>query len=161
MTDQEFIAHLARVQRTMTALARAITGNDADGQDALQEAALAAYVARGQLRSPERFAPWFRTILIHKCGETLRRRRQVIPLDAACQRKQEATAESGLIWMLVDQLSPEVAQVVVLRYLADLPQRDIADVLGIPVGTVKSRLNRALKQLRTMLEEVPAKCYAK
>ncbi len=147
------MVRLQEVEPFMAELARRITGSHADGQDALQEAALAAYVARDQLRNPDRFSSWFRTILVHKCGDIVRKRPDVVSLDEHRIESTRPAPEHQMIWMLLDHLSKPCAQVLVLRYAADLPQKCIARLLGIPVGTVKSRLNRALENMRAMMED--------
>ena len=154
MRDDEFMVRLEGIQASMLALACRITGSQADAQDALQEAALAAYIARGQLKDPQRFGSWFRIILVHKCGDILRRRPNVVPLEEHRRSGGGSDWSHGrLMWMLVDRLSKPCAQVLVMRYAADLSQKSIAAILDIPLGTVKSRLNRALEQMRAMLQE--------
>ena len=66
---------------------------------------------------------------------------------------QEQVAEREAVRQALAQLSAEQRRVIALRYGADLTEVDIAQVLGWPVGTVKSRLNRARERLRTLLNE--------
>jgi RNA polymerase sigma-70 factor, ECF subfamily len=62
-------------------------------------------------------------------------------------------AERAAVWQALAQLSADQRRVIALRYGADPTERDIAKVLGLPVGTVKSRLNRARARLRVLLSE--------
>lgn len=66
---------------------------------------------------------------------------------------QEQVAERETVWQALAQLSAEQRRVITLRYGADLTEVDIAQVLGWPIGTVKSRLNRARERLRVLLNE--------
>ncbi len=66
---------------------------------------------------------------------------------------QERVAQREEVQQALAQLSPDQRQVIALRYGADLTEVDIAQVLGWPVGTVKSRLNRARERLRVLLND--------
>ncbi len=66
---------------------------------------------------------------------------------------QEQVAEREIVRQALAQLSAEQRRVIALRYGADLTEADIAQVLGWPIGTVKSRLNRARERLRVLLNE--------
>ena len=136
-------------------MALAITGNVQDAQDALQDAVVSAFLARDQLRDHRYFKPWIKTIVAHQCGRVIRQRRKIVPMG----RPEEFLAqrchygfEDDLIWELVERLPQNYAQVLTLRYAADLKQAEIAQVLGIPVGTVKSRLHNAMAKMRELME---------
>lgn len=83
-----------------------------------------------------------------RLGERLAALRQEDTRDAADTRVLSMAVAQGL-----DQLPDEQRQVVVLRFYADLPVRDIAAELGVPEGTVKSRLHTAVRMLRVRLRE--------
>lgn len=148
-------AHQGYLER----IALAMLGNRADAEDALQEATLAGYRAFPSLRGGERaFGAWMRKILIHTCRLILDGRRRTFPVDDLAPYLPDTApgpdSESTALWEMVARLSDHLRPVVVLRYLLDWSQQDIADSLGIPLGTVKSRLGKALELLRKMdLEE--------
>lgn len=138
-------------------LARAILLDDGEAEDAVQEASLTAWRKQGTLREPDRFDAWFDRILVNQCRDQLRRRRrtvQVVAPPAGSEPRAEPQpvgADPDLDAALVS-LDVDHRIVVVLRYWQDRTVDDIAARLGIPSGTVKSRLHNALRNLRASLE---------
>ena len=138
-------------------LARAILLDDGEAEDAVQEASLTAWRKQGTLREPDRFDAWFDRILVNQCRDQLRRRRRTIQVVAAptgsepSAEPQPAGADPDLDRALAT-LDVDHRIVVVLRYWQDRTVDDIAARLGIPSGTVKSRLHHALRNLRASLE---------
>lgn len=155
LRESQFIECLQPLESYLYRMAVAILGKD-DAQDALQEAILSAFVAREQLRDPERFKPWIKKIVAHQCSRELRKRGTVLPMgrgeEYVFDRDKGSRPDDHLIWQVVNQLPEIYSQVVVLRYLADLSQKEIAESLGIPEGTVKSRLYKGIGKLREMLD---------
>lgn len=144
-------AHQGYLER----VALAMLGNRADAEDALQEAALAGYQHFQELRGGEHaFGAWMRRILIHKCRRVLDARRRSFPVDELNAYLPDTVPgpdpEATALWEMVARLSDHLRPVVVLRYMLDLPQQEIAGTLSIPLGTVKSRLGKALELLRAM-----------
>lgn len=158
MTDRADVAGLvlARVGDAYR-LARAILLDDAEAEDAVQDAALAAWRRQGSLRDPARFDVWFDRILVNQCRDQLRRRKRSVQLAAPPigfeppARPIETGADADLD-QAIAALDGDHRIVVVMRYWQDRTVEDIADRLGIPAGTVKSRLHHALKRLRAHLE---------
>ena len=153
MTENEFIRELEVLQGYLERASLAMMGNPADAQDAFQEACLRAYVSREQLQGgATSFKPWIKRILLNVCLRSIEHRRRVIPLglreDVA---SEEATSyeDLGEVWEKVSVLSTALRETVVLRYVFDLTQEQVAEQTQVPVGTVKSRINRALEQLRS------------
>ena len=100
-------------------------------QDAVQQAFLLAWRELPRLRDPERFEVWLHRLVVNACYEEYRRYRR---------------------WSAnVRTLSPEHRAVVVLHHHAGLPLTSIAEVAGVPLGTVKSRLHYATRTLRGAL----------
>ena len=157
-------------------LAAVILGDPVEAEDAVYDAAVSAWRAWATLRDPTRFDAWFARILVNGCRDRLRSRRRrpvILPLRAGeeglAQRSGHATeSRSGAVSpdpalevvdrvvldRAIDGLDPDHRVVVVLRYFGDLPVEVIAERLGIPAGTVKSRLHHALHRLRDALEAV-------
>lgn len=151
----DFFPLLKAHQGYLERIAVALLGNRADAEDALQEAAWAGYRSFRQLHGGEHaFGSWMRTILVRKCRRILDRRQRMVPVDDMAAHLPDHTpgpdAESTVLWELVATLNDQLRPVVVLRYLADLSQQEVADSLGLPIGTVKSRLGKALALLREM-----------
>jgi RNA polymerase sigma-70 factor (ECF subfamily) len=136
-------------------LARAILLDDAEAEDAVQEASLAAWRSRGSLRDVTRFEPWFDRILINQCRDQLRRRRRAVPIAAPPIAFEPAgpnpdTGTDADLGQALDALDADHR--IVVRYWQDRTVDDIADRVGIPAGTVKSRLHHALRSMRASLE---------
>jgi RNA polymerase sigma-70 factor (ECF subfamily) len=139
-------------------LAGLILGSSSDAEDAVQDALAAAWRSFDSLRDVERFDAWFDRILVNGCRDTMRRRKLVrfVPIDGAAPEAADpfagVVARDAVLRRVVG-LPVEERVIVVLHYWADLPLDDVADRLDIPLGTVKSRLHRALERMR--VEEVP------
>jgi RNA polymerase sigma-70 factor (ECF subfamily) len=140
-------------------LAWAILGNDQEAQDATQDALTVAWRERRRLRDPDKLEAWFSRILINRCRDLLRSRARsrVQPLDLArlpwVADDSQAAVNRDELGRALESLNPDQRIVVVLRFWADLTVDDIADRLGVPAGTVKSRLHNSLHALRATLED--------
>jgi RNA polymerase sigma-70 factor (ECF subfamily) len=141
-------------------LALRVTGNDAEARDVTQEAFLRAFQRIDRFRAEAAFSSWMHRIAVNIAIDRHRRaaRRPAVPLESEDapaaplpgrgDRPDPGTEAAGreradAVRSLVASLSPRLAAVVVLRYGEGLAYEEIADLLGIPLGTVKSRLNRA------------------
>jgi RNA polymerase sigma-70 factor, ECF subfamily len=137
-----------------------ILGNASDAQDVTQDAILRAWKAWPNLRNPDRFGPWFERILVNACLDRIRRRHGVrlVDLDGAppLQATDPFSAELARdeVGRALAALPPEQRIVVVLRFWRDLSLEEIAERLGLPVGTVKSRLHYAIRAMRSTLDPV-------
>jgi len=155
-----FTELVARSIGRLTAVARMILRDEYAAQDAVQEAYIQAWRSLPGLREPERFEGWLRRILVRSCFTTLRRGKRADALEIQLTPGDEpaiAGAEGDVA--MHDQLerglarlSPEHRAVVVLVYYLDLPLADAAQAMGVPLGTAKSRLNRATQALRAAVE---------
>jgi RNA polymerase sigma factor (sigma-70 family) len=134
-------------------LAGLILGDRQDAEDATQEALLRAWRALDTLRDPAGFQAWFDRILVNVCRDRLRRRARIrfLPLDEGGPGGTASIADPFRVVLDRDEtlralaaLDPDERLVVVLHYWADLPLADVAARTGWPLGTVKSRLHRAL-----------------
>jgi RNA polymerase sigma-70 factor (ECF subfamily) len=126
--------------------------------DAVQEVFIKVY--RAQIPAEEKFLAWFYRVILNTGRDHGRRRKTRLGLMDKLQRispdvstdPPSAPADPALRDALAT-LSPELRECVALRFFADLPLDEIAAAQDIPVGTVKSRLHGAMKQLRRALEE--------
>ncbi|MCJ7709525.1 MAG: RNA polymerase sigma factor [Chloroflexi bacterium] len=139
-------------------LAGLLLGNAADAEDATQEAMLRAWRSAASLRDVGRVDAWLDGILVNVCRDRMRRRRIVrfIPLadgiaGVAHDQFQSVLDRDEVVRAMRD-LDADQRIVVVLHYWGGLTLEGIADRLGWPVGTVKSRLHHALRRMRTTLD---------
>lgn len=162
-TEQDREAEFARLIDTGLArsyrMARLILRNDADAEDAIQDAVVAAWRQWTQLRDRERFDAWFGRILLNRCRDRLRAAGRTHDLDLAPSLPSHETDDVARLEHRMDiaqafeSLNPDQRVAVVLRYWADLTVDQIAERVRVPAGTVKSRLHHALERLRTSLEQ--------
>ena len=132
---------------------------DADrAQDAVQQAFLLAWRELPRLRDPERFGPWLHRLLVNACYEELRRYRRwstrirVLPVDGPSGPDPTISVDDrDALDRAFGRLTPQHRAVFVLHHYAGLPLAEIADVVGVPVGTVKSRLHHATRSLRAAI----------
>ena len=147
--------HLADSYR----LAALILGDRADAEDATHDAFVAAWKSWGSLRDPARFEAWFGRILVNVCRDRLRRSRRHGVTDLsdellaapAVGDSAAAAADRDAVGRGLARLDPDQRLVLVLRYYRDLPVDEIAARVGVPAGTVKSRLHYALRDLGVAL----------
>ena len=155
-----------RYQQMAFRTAYVITGSAADAEDAAQEGFVKAYRALPTFRSGAQPRPWLLRIVANEARNRVRsagRRHQLElrvaerfrPGDAAPSPEAAAVAteDSKRLLGLVYGLSDEDRLVITSRYLLELTGEETAAALGIPEGTVKSRLSRALARLRLRVEE--------
>jgi RNA polymerase sigma-70 factor (ECF subfamily) len=144
-------------------LATVILGDPHDAEDAVHDAAVAAWRRWSDLRDVDRFDAWFGRILVNACRDRLRSRRRrpvlELDLDGAALHAAIATPDASLPTAHRDALDrafatldPDHRIVVALRFYRDLTVDEIAALIGIRPGTVKSRLHHALRRLRAALE---------
>jgi RNA polymerase sigma-70 factor (ECF subfamily) len=153
-------------------MAQGLVGSREEARDLAQEAFLKTYRSRATFREGERFMPWFQRILRNTCYTHLRRRATVpalsiegtrahaeagprevadegeSPLDALEERERAQALQSAF-----DRLGARDREILTLRHHEELAYRDIALRLGVPLGTVMSRLYHARRRLRDRLEQ--------
>ncbi|MEO6350199.1 MAG: RNA polymerase sigma factor [Candidatus Limnocylindrales bacterium] len=110
-----------------------------------------------KLRDPDRYDAWQHRLLIHACYDLLRGRRRrnihatVRAIPDQCARQDDGFIERERLTNAFGRLSPDHRAVVVLHFYRDMSAGDIATVLGVPIGTVSSRLHYGTQALRAAL----------
>lgn len=153
-TREEFAAAVTENSRAMFRAARSVLDCGADAEDAVAQAVLQAWQSRDRLREKSAARPWLVKIAVNCAYAQRRKRGKVVYLEDLPQEPAapEPPQYSGL-WEAVCALPPERRVVVTLFYYEGLTVEQIAKCLGVPRGTVKSRLSRARKQLKEMLRD--------
>jgi RNA polymerase sigma-70 factor (ECF subfamily) len=141
------------------ALAYRILRDPDRAQDASQQALLGAWRDLPTLRDPERFDAWLHRLVVHACYAESRGTRRwnsarlrVLTITGADSDPASFVADREALEDAFRGLSPEHRAVVVLHHHLGYPLTEIADTLGIPVGTARSRLHYAVRQLRSALD---------
>jgi RNA polymerase sigma factor (sigma-70 family) len=137
-------------------LALGVLGDRHDAEDATQDAVLTAWRKIGNVRPGSPIEPWFLAIVANRCRKLWRRRaRSVVPVVAESSQEFVDGASVRLdVRDALGRLSVEQRLLVVLRYYFDLSLEESARIAGIPVGTAKSRMHRALASLRVDLRGI-------
>lgn len=153
MKQIEFCEQISQYRYQFYITAYALLRNEADAEDAVCNAILNGYEHLAQLKNPKKFKSWMLTITKNEALK-LRSKRMGLPGDEAVEQMLPPAYDShNELWDIVQTLKEEYRIVIVLFYYNDLSLRDISDVLDIPIGTVKSRLDRGRKLLKDALGE--------
>ncbi|MCH5286221.1 MAG: RNA polymerase sigma factor [Christensenellaceae bacterium] len=161
MDAQTFQREAMKHERLLYRISYAMLHSDADCADAVQEALLRAWQHRNELRNMAYFRSWLCRILMNACNDILRRRAKLtlVPLEEATDigiRERDTLA----LRQALEKLPPEQNACIVMHYLEGWPVADIAAMMGVPEGTVKTRLlygrNRLSRLLGEEWEEVEA-----
>ena len=156
------------------------SGNPTAADDLVQETLLQAHQSAERFDTSRRLRPWLFTIAANKARDWLRsqRRRTEVSLDAEVGRDSDDSVSFAEIFeghealpedlvsqaeqrqrvrRVIEQLPAALRQVLLLGYFQQLPYKDIAEIVGVPVGTVKSRLHTALKRFAALWQELAEK----
>jgi RNA polymerase sigma-70 factor (ECF subfamily) len=127
-------------------------------KDAVQQAYLLAWRELPRLRDPERFEVWLYRLLVNACYEEARRHKRwttrvrMLPMEGpAAPDPIVSVDDRDALERAFQRLSPEHRAVFVMHHYAGMPLATIAEVIGVPVGTVKSRLHNSVLNLRSAL----------
>ncbi len=158
--DRDAYERLARASaERMYTVAYQIARDHDRADDAVQQALVEMWRDLPSLRDADRFEAWTYRLVTRACLQELRRRRrvQVVELspDDVIEQPGDFAADAALRDQLqhaLASLTPDHRAVVVLRHLSGLPLEEIAEVLGVPLGTVASRLHHATRSLRAAID---------
>lgn len=133
-------------------LAYIYTRNREDALDAMADMIVIIYENLRKLRNPDSFLSWSKTILVNCSRRIKKRRSRLVTLDKAPEiayrERYENSELNHDLQSHLERLSRGQKEAIQLRYYMDLDYRTIAGLLGIPVGTVKSRIFTGLKKLK-------------
>ena len=154
-------------ERQVYAVCYHMMGSREDAQDCAQETMLRAFKAFGSFRRDASFSTWITRIAMNVCTDALRKRRPAASLDAMREEtnfdlpdaaptayaRLEQKERMRLLREGLDELPEEMRQIIVLRDMRGMSYEEIAAVLEVPLGTVKSRVNRAREKLSGILQK--------
>lgn len=158
--DRESFAVLARTHSDrLYAIAYRIVRDAPLAEDALQQALVRAWRELPTLRDPERFEAWLTRIIVNACYSESRRRTRhaanvrVLPIDLPSRTDDMLSVEErDALDRGFRRLTPDQRSVLVLHHYVGLEPAEISTALGIPAGTVRSRLHYAHRAMRAALE---------
>ena len=158
--DREAFGVLARMHGDrLYAIAHRILREMDRSEDAVQQALVIAWQELPRLRDLDRFEPWLHRILVHSCYGEARRRREwtvhvrVLPIEGPAGGDESRPLDDrDEVDRGFRRLPPEQRALLVLHHYLGLTPTEIADTLGIPAGTARSRLHYAHRAMRAALE---------
>jgi RNA polymerase sigma-70 factor (ECF subfamily) len=148
---------VTRYQRPIYTMALRMLGNPQDAQDAAQMTFVRAYRGLSGFDEDRRFFSWLYRIGVNECLNARRTRRpeealnRAIPASGSPFESAAASERTAHLQAALQELSPEYRAVIVLRHFSDLSYDEMADALGVPVTTIKSRLYAARQRLGEQL----------
>ena len=161
--DYEAFSSLVRASAARQyAIATLILRDGDRAQDAVQEALVSAWRGLSALRDPDAWDAWLHRLTVRACYAAARRekRRTVVELHVTLDDLLDGAPDAPMAHAERDRLERELSRlsidqraVIVLHFYVGLPLTEAAGVLGVPVGTAKSRLNRGLAALRSSMSE--------
>ena len=159
--DAEFEAYMSARQPSLLRTAYLLTGDRHTAEDLVQTALAKLYLSWDKVHRRELVDGYVRRILVNENNSLWRRawkRREVttdqVP-DSVGVRDRTDHGERAALWEFVQTLPKRQRAVIVLRYYEDLPEAEVAEILGVSVGTVKSQASRALASMRARVGDRP------
>lgn len=160
MTKEEFAQVVLDSTDSLYRISKSILKHDADCEDAVQEAITIAFEKLHTLRKDCYAKTWLVRIVMNECYKIARRKeREYATEQSDMLEKQEQSETTGLklersdVYQALLTLEERQRVVLELFYVEQYSLKEIARIINVPVGTVKSRLNRGRKQLRKCFEE--------
>lgn len=148
MDKETFTVLVQRQQRQLYRIAVSYTASSADAEDAVQEALLRAWNRRQTLRDTAYFSTWLNRILINECKTLLRKRKRQSPrTDLPCISVPPPDERAMLLRAALFSLPEKYRIPLTLNLLEGYTLQEIAGLLSLPLGTVKTRIARAKQKL--------------
>ena len=169
LSEDALLACVEPARARLIRLASSMLGDQAAAEDAVQDSVIKALAGKENFRAEADVCSWIQRICINTCQDTLRRRHTAEKRDLALQREAlwrdpaytvdpEAVAvaleDSRTLWRALAGLTPEQNRAVILHDVEGWKEREIAELAGLPLATVKSHLRRGRQALVTVLAEV-------
>ncbi|TMU87007.1 sigma-70 family RNA polymerase sigma factor [Bacillus sp. BHET2] len=154
--DEKAFQDLIQIEKNkLYRLAYVYVKNEDDALDIVQDAIYKAFLSIKKLKEPQYFSTWLSRILIHSALDYLKKHRRVVPIEDMGEffKIENLQLEDKLdLGGAIDRLDPLYKTAIILRYYKDLPIKEIAELLECQEGTVKTRIHRAINQLKSDLE---------
>ncbi|MGI5958111.1 MAG: RNA polymerase sigma factor [Massiliimalia sp.] len=156
---QDFAAFIEENQNSFYRVAYQYVSNRDTALDLVQEAIVKALSKQYTLRDISLIKPWFYRILTNECLGYLRKHKREILTDTTPESETAQThpendiTQNMDLYRAIGQLSPELKTIIILRYFEDMKLEDVAKITNTNLNTVKTRLYRALKILKPMMQE--------
>lgn len=167
--DQDaLVLLLERYHKLAHYIALKICHNDADAEDIVQESFIEVQRSISNLHEPKFFKAWLNKIIFSKCTKLFRANKDVVMSDEDMnylnhnieqrvymlpERSMKFNSDKELLMVCIEQLPEKMQMMIIMMYFEQMSLKEIALACDVPLGTVKSRLNYAKKELRIMIED--------
>ncbi|SHI10058.1 RNA polymerase sigma-70 factor, ECF subfamily [Sporobacter termitidis DSM 10068] len=159
MDIDEFGKRVTAAEKTLYHISKSILRDDASCADAVQETIVTALEKRHTLKNERYFKTWLCRILINECYKMRRADKRLISLEEYMEPAARGPEqEESIIYDAIMRLKEELRLAVVLHYIDGFRTAEVADILKLPEGTVKSRLHRARAELKALLNDNEEVC---
>jgi RNA polymerase sigma-70 factor (sigma-E family) len=153
--DREFLDFFADQFWSLRRVGYLLTGDWDQAEELAQEAMARTFAAWSRIRGYDRPAAYARKVLVNRHRSLLRRAvveaRHTLTSRPQQWHEPDFGGDDLVLWQALRQLPARQRMAIVLRYYLDLPEAEVARLLGVPVGTVKSLVHRGLARLRDRL----------
>jgi RNA polymerase sigma-70 factor (ECF subfamily) len=154
VNKNDFAEKVTAAEATLYHISKSILKNDCDCADAVQETIITAYSKLHSLRDERFFKTWLCRILINECYQICRANKRVVSLEDYMEADYASVQQNNLgLFDAIMELKTDLRLVIVLHYIEGFQTTEMAEMLKIPEGTVKSRLSRARTELKSVLGE--------
>lgn len=141
-------------------VATAITRSEAAAADAVQEAFIRVYKNVNRFDISKPFEPWFYRILVNECNRILKTRSKTVPISNYLENESRASREDYYKFQEYEELYCAISELedhnripIILKYLKGFKEAEIAQILGVNLNTLKSRLYKGRQKLKKALEK--------
>lgn len=155
-----FTALVRRHEDRVFGIALRITGDRADALDATQDTFVSVFRQAGSFRAEAAFTTWLYRVAVNACRDLLRRRRRLPePTEELPERPRPGIGTEEIVGLRLDlaqalaRLPDEYRDAVLMHDLGAIPYEEIAQITGVALGTVKSRISRGRRRLAELLEQ--------
>lgn len=153
MDKQTFQNNVLSSEDMLYRVSKSICFYESDCEDAVQQAILKAYEKLDSLREEKYFRTWIIRILINECYRVNKQKSREVTFAEYALTNEATEDDYSFVFTEIMKLPPKIRIVVQLYYVEDYSISEIASILHIPSGTVKSRLSAGRTKLKSILEE--------
>lgn len=153
MDKQTFQRNVLASEDMLYRVSKSICFYEADCEDAVGQAILNAYAKLDSLREEKYFRTWITRILINECYRINKQKLREVTFFEYALTSEASEDNYSFVFTEIMKLPPKIRIVIQLYYVEDYSVNEIASILHIPSGTVKSRLSKGRSKLKSILEE--------
>ncbi|MCR8658872.1 sigma-70 family RNA polymerase sigma factor [Paenibacillus endoradicis] len=154
--EAAFVQLMQQYEHQLYRIAYSYMRNEHDAVEAMQELTYRSYRNIRSIKESQYIRTWLTRILINICHDMLRKQKREIPSDLVVDQHLDHRSDQATEIEILDtltSLNDEQRELIMMKYIEDRSNVDIAQSLNIPEGTVKSRLHYALRKLRLLFKE--------